>query len=50
MVKATRRLPPPTPSSQPQGGGVVFVEFSGAVSLIDSNVTGCSADYASRVA
>ena len=37
------RLPHPALSSQPQAGGVVFARDSGAVSIIGSAVTGCSA-------
>ena len=37
------RLPHPALSSQPQNGGVVYASHSGAVSIIGSTVTGCSA-------
>ena len=43
------RLPHPALSSQPQYGGVVWAYFSGAVSIIGSNVTGCSAGAVRRI-
>ena len=42
-------MPHPALSSQPQNGGVVYASRSGAVSIIDSAVTGCSAGYVRRV-
>ena len=38
-----RRVPHPALFPQPQDGGVVYAENSGAVSIIGSTVTGCSA-------
>ena len=43
------RLPHPALSSQPQDGGVVSAANSGAVSIIGSDVTGCSAGGVRRV-
>ena len=39
----------PALSSQPQDGGVVYAGGSGAVSIIDSEVSGCSADMVRRL-
>ena len=47
MERATAASP--RSSSQPQYGGVVYAKDSGAVSIIDSDVTGCSAQWVRRV-